>query len=99
MGEIRGGVFIVIGILITVASIVVNVMTESNFSFFIAAGAFMVVYGFFKTKGNQPMRRPYPYNQVPGQRGTINPQVKYCRRCGSPARTEEAVCQNCKGWL
>jgi len=54
--EMHGGVFIVLGIFLLVASIVVNVSTEKNFALFMVAGAGMAVYGFFKL-GTKPKKQ------------------------------------------
>lgn len=97
MAEIRGFVYLIIGLFIAVASLVLNLQGKGNkFTFFLIVGLGMVVLGIIKLMG------PKKKVQKPAiQQGHQHPNaqqqfVKYCSRCGTALHGFQQFCHMCR---
>ena len=95
MVEIHGAVYLVVGLILAIGSIIVNIQTESyKFMLFLLAGAGLVVWGIIKLIG--PKKK---VNQsTTQQQQQFNPQqqfVKYCSRCGTALQGFQQFCHTC----
>ena len=87
MAEIPGPIFIILGVIIAVASFIINRMGKTNrMVVFIIAGALMVAWGAIKIMTN-PKARP---KEKPKHEAKA-----FCSRCGSVLKTFDNFCPRC----
>jgi tellurite resistance protein TehA-like permease len=95
MGEIHGSLYLIIGLLVVVGSLIVNLQNKSyKFILFFIAGAGMVVWGIVKLAGSKTGKKTQIHQ--------VNPQpqfIKYCSRCGTALQGFQQFCHMCGGRL
>jgi sulfite exporter TauE/SafE len=98
MVEINGVVYLIVGLIVTGGSIVVNLQNQNyKFMLFLLAGVFMIILGIIKLTGSKKaQKKPV----VQGQHQHINAQfVKYCSKCGNALQGFQQFCHLCGGRL
>lgn len=95
MSEIKGYVFIAIGAVLAIASVILNITREIwNFSLFILAGIAMVIYGVFKSRTEAPEKSVS--HAAPRHVGYVSPSAQHRGQhtAGSPQHITQKPLQH-----
>lgn len=96
MADIPPKVFIIVGALVAIASLVINYIEKfNNLVLFVFAGIAMVIYGISKLPKHKKTKHPH-HNRKPSRPpAPRHTKAKYCHTCGSAVHPNARFCHAC----